>query len=108
MLAEMSAGWRAALERKIDDGRTIESLGPIVLGSRLNSSRAANGYGAIVYRKGAVVLAMLARAVGEERFLEMLRSLVDSSMGEVITTADFVSSIERMASGQRGCSVLRA
>jgi hypothetical protein len=97
LLAEMSAGWRAALERKIDDGRTIESLGPIVLGSRLNSSRAANGYGAIVYRKGAVVLAMLARAVGEERFLEMLRSLVDSSMGEVITTADFVSSIERMS-----------
>ncbi|HXV76722.1 MAG TPA: M1 family aminopeptidase, partial [Candidatus Polarisedimenticolaceae bacterium] len=97
LLAELSAGWRTTLEQRIDDGRTVESLGPIVLGSRLNSSRAANGYGAIVYRKGAVVLAMLARAVGEERFLEIVRGILESHRGRVLQTEDFIAAVEQGA-----------
>lgn len=96
-LALMSAGWRNSLALTTLDGRTIESLGPIVLGNRLNSSRAETAYRTIVYRKGAVVLAMLARAVGEERFLPMLRSLVEAASGRVLTTADFLDAIERMS-----------
>lgn len=96
-LADMSAGWRDMLNQKTSDGRTIESLGPLVLGGRLNSSRSSGAYRAIVYRKGAVVLAMLARAIGEERFLGMLRSLVDVASDKVLTTESFLSAIERMS-----------
>jgi hypothetical protein len=96
-LSDLSAGWMKSLSRTTMDGRTIESLGPIILGARLNSSVAGNGYGAIVYRKGAMVLAMLARTMGEERFLAMLRSLVEAAAHRVISTEDFLGSIERMS-----------
>jgi tetratricopeptide (TPR) repeat protein len=96
-VAKLSVGWRATLEQTVDSGRTVESLGPIVLGNRLNSSEAGNGYRAIVYRKGAVVLAMLARAVGEENFQKMLRSLAEAAHGKVITTENFIEAVERMS-----------
>ena len=96
-LADLSVGWRATLEQTVASGRTVESLGPIVLGNRLNSSEAGNGYRAIVYRKGAVVLAMLARAVGEENFLGMLHALVEAARGKVVTTESFIDSMERMS-----------
>jgi hypothetical protein len=96
-LAIMSAGWRNSLSKTTIEGRTIESLGPIVLGSRLNSTRARNGYRTIVYRKGAVVLAMLARAVGEDQFLQMLRSLADAAQRRVVTTEMFIKALERMS-----------
>jgi len=96
-LAVMSAGWRDSLSRTTIEGRTIESLGPVVLGNRLNSTRARNGYRTIVYRKGAVVLAMLARAVGEDRFLQMLNSLADAAQHKVLTTETFLMALERMS-----------
>jgi hypothetical protein len=96
-LAIMSSGWRKSLSQTTLEGRTVESLGPIVLGNRLNSSRAHNAYRTIVYRKGAVVLAMLARAVGEEQFLQMLRSLVDVAAHRVLTTESFLKALERMS-----------
>jgi hypothetical protein len=96
-LAEMSSGWRESLSQTTAQGVTVESLGPVVLGGRLNSSLASNGYRAIVYRKGAVVLAMLARAIGEEAFLTMLRSLVEAAADRVITTEDFIGAIEHMS-----------
>ena len=40
---------------------------------------------------------MLARAVGEERFLEMLRSLLDAAKHRVLTTEDFLNAIEHMS-----------
>jgi hypothetical protein len=95
----MSSGWKDPLTQLTQDGRTIESLGPVVLGNRLNSSRASDAYRPIVYRKGAVVLAMLARAVGEAPFHHMLRSLVDAASNRVVTTEGFLDAIERM-SGQ--------
>ena len=96
-LAIMSSGWRDSLSRTTVEGRTLESLGPIVLGNRLNSSRARNGYRTIVYRKGAVVLAMLARAVGEDRFLQMLHSLADAAAHQVLTTEAFLKALEKMS-----------
>ncbi len=96
-LALMSAGWRDSLSVPTSGGRTIESLGPIVLGNRLNSSRASDAYRTIVYRKGAVVLAMLARAVGEERFIPMLHALAGGESGQVMTTESFLDSVERMS-----------
>ena len=96
-LAEMSGGWRKSLIQTTPIGRTVESLGPIILGVRLNSTIANDGYRAIVYRKGAVVLAMLARVVGPRPFREMMRSLAEAASNRVVSTDAFLKSIEHMS-----------
>ena len=101
-LAALSHGWRQSLELRTESGRMVESLGPIVLGDRLNSSLARNGYRAIVYRKGAVVLAMLARTMGEDRFNEMLRNLLQAAAHRVVSTEDFIEAIEHMSQTDLG------
>ncbi|NIM01916.1 MAG: hypothetical protein GTN89_14030 [Acidobacteria bacterium] len=95
--SELSAGWRQTLNQTTPVGRTVESLGPIVLGVRLNSTLADNGYRAIVYRKGAVVLAMLARIVGQRPFSEMMRSLAGVASNRVVSTATFLRALEHMS-----------
>jgi hypothetical protein len=96
-LTTLAAGWRESLARATVEGRPVESLGPVVLGNRLNSSRASDGYRTIVYRKGAVVLAMLARVIGEERFVPMLRSLAEAAAHRAVTTESFLEALERMS-----------
>ena len=87
-----TAGWQQELTALADDGRPVEALGPLVLGQRLASSRSTNAYEAVVYRKGAVVLGMLARLVGgEEPFLRALRWIVRHRAGEVLATDDFLT-----------------
>ncbi len=70
-----TSGWRRALTRVLDDGTTVEEVGPLVMGPRLNSSK-TSAYEPIVYRKGALVLGMLASSITEEQFLEALRILI--------------------------------
>jgi tetratricopeptide (TPR) repeat protein len=89
-------GWQSALSGRTRDGRQIESLGPIVLGTRLVSSLSAGAYGPIVYRKGAVIIDMLARSFGEETFLAVLRSMMRGVQGRSISTEDFFDLIERI------------
>ncbi len=91
-------GWQQELTATLDDGRPIESLGPLVLGERLFSSRSQDAYQAIVYRKGALVLEMLARKFGEDDFQRALAALVGAARGRVISTADFLSLLERITS----------
>jgi hypothetical protein len=83
-----TAGWQSALGATTADGRTVESLGPLVLGERLFSSRAGGAYQAIVYRKGAVVLDMLSRLYGEERFVALLRAALEQGDGKVLSTEE--------------------
>jgi hypothetical protein len=91
-----TSGWQAELARVTLDGRPVESLGPVTLGARLNSSLGGNAYHAIVYKKGAVVLDMLARLYGEDAFLDILRELVRVVEGRVISTDDFLTLLERI------------
>ena len=91
-----TSGWQAELARVTIDGRPVESLGPVTLGARLNSSLGGNAYHAIVYKKGAVVLDMLARLYGEDAFLDILRELVRIVEGRVISTDDFLTLLERI------------
>ncbi len=93
-----TTGWQQELTALTSDGRTVESVGPLVLGQRLSSSRSGDAYSSIVYRKGAVVLAMLGGLLGEERFLEVLRGVVDRSSGRVLSTEGFLRQIEELAS----------
>jgi len=91
-----TTGWRTALESQIEDGRPVESLGPVVMGARLNSSLSSKAYKAIVYQKGAVVLDMLARLYQEEAFLEILGRVVEVAGGHVITTDNFLALLQQL------------
>ena len=86
---------REKLLDKNSDGQTLESAGPIWLGTRLFSSRFPTGYGTLVYEKGAWVLHMLrylfsdAASGSDERFKALLRDFVASYAGGLAETADF-------------------
>ena len=93
-----TAGWQEALSSTTSDGRTVESIGPVVLGERLFSSRSGDAYEPIVYRKGAVILDMLARTLGEENFPKVLRQVVKAAGNRPISTGDFLTIIEKVTS----------
>ncbi|HKI03482.1 MAG TPA: M1 family aminopeptidase [Thermoanaerobaculia bacterium] len=93
---DLTEGWQNDLTAILADGRPLESVGPVVLGSRLFSSRSDDAYQAIVYKKGAVVLDMLARSLGEESFPKVLKQIVKVAGQGTISTEDFFSLIERI------------
>jgi hypothetical protein len=95
---EYTAGWQLELADTLTSGRSIESLGPVVLGQRLNSSLSGDAYRLIVYKKGAVVLNMLARVLGEESFPKALRQVIKASSGKTISTGDLFSLLEQVTS----------
>jgi hypothetical protein len=86
-----TASWRDHLFRTVADGRPVESVGPIVLGGRLSSTRAPGAYEPIVYLKGTVVLDMLARTFREENFVKVLRKIVEVAELRRISTEDFLA-----------------
>lgn len=92
-----AAGWQGSINRFTVDGRPLESLGPVVMGTRLISSQSRSAYQAIVYDKGAVVFSMLARSLGEEALIGMLRSLAEAVEHRAIDTATFIRALERMS-----------
>ncbi|HWY47945.1 MAG TPA: M1 family aminopeptidase [Bryobacteraceae bacterium] len=57
------------------NGRTVESAGPIALGVRLMSSQNPKAWQTIVYEKGSWIMHMLRRRMGDERFLSFLAEL---------------------------------
>lgn len=85
-----TAGWQAQILDTTEDGRTLESLGPLTLGSRLNSTRSEHAYESIIYKKGALVFAMLARNYGEDAFDEVLRHVVTTANDRQITTHELL------------------
>ena len=93
-----TSGWQEELLSELPDGRVIESVGPVVLGVRLGSSRAGDAYQPIVYKKGAVILDMLARSLGQDDFLKVLRQIVKVASNRSVSTEDFLSLIERITS----------
>jgi peptidase M1-like protein len=81
--------WRASiLERK-------EEPAPIWLGYRASSSKDDNGYGVLVYQKGAWVLHMLRimmldlNTMGEDRFTGTMREFYATYQGKRASTEDF-------------------
>ncbi len=67
--------YRTRLLAKDADGRTLESAGPIVWGVRLESSGVPDAWRAITYEKGAWIMHMLRKRLGDDRFLKMLAEL---------------------------------
>ncbi|MEM9594279.1 MAG: M1 family aminopeptidase [Acidobacteriota bacterium] len=97
LVAGPTEGWQDRLTQRLPDGRALESVGPMVLGHRLHSSLTDDAYEAIVYRKGAVVLDMLARRWPPGEFQRVLRAVVELADGGVLSTEDFFALLERAA-----------
>ena len=94
-------GWYEELSRKTADGRSLESFGPLVLGERLASSR-GDAYHAVVYKKGAVVLDMLATAWGEAAFADLLGRLSRAAAGSYLSTDSFFEWLEVLETDRDG------
>lgn len=92
----LTAGWHVALALETKAGRPVETVGPVVLGTRLASSRAGFAWNVIAYMKGSLVLEMLARDVGEENFNKAMRQIVKAVGGGDISTEDFLDILERV------------
>ena len=86
---QMLSEYRSGLLEKNQDGETVESAGPIVLGQRLQSSLQPAGWRAITYGKGSWILHMLRHRMGDQRFLAMLGDIVKRYDHASITTELF-------------------
>lgn len=67
--------YRTHLMTKTATGRSIESAGPIVWGSRLESSLTPDAWRAVTYEKGTWIIHMLRRRLGDDKFLALLREV---------------------------------
>ncbi len=81
--------YRQHLLTKQSDGRTIESAGPIIWGTRLDSSGIPDAWRAITYEKGSWILHMLRRRLGDESFFKMLAEMRRRYEFRSISTEDF-------------------
>jgi hypothetical protein len=84
-------GYRTALLAKSESGKIVDSAGPVVLGTRLESSLEPRAWLAITYGKGSWILQMLRRRIGDERFFAMLKEVVRRYSRRQISTEDFQS-----------------
>ena len=80
--------YRANLLAKRQDGKTVESLGPITWGTRLETTEGPASR-TIVYEKGAWILHMLRLRMGDERFMKMLSELSHRYRYKAISTGTF-------------------
>lgn len=71
------------------NGQTVESAGPIVLGTRLENSQAPSAYYSITYGKGSWIMHMLRRRMGDDGFLAMLANLRKEYERKPLSTEDF-------------------
>ncbi len=67
--------YRRALLTKGLDGETTESQGPVVQGRRLDDSNNPTAWTAVAYGKGAWIIHMLRRRMGDAQFTKMLTEL---------------------------------
>ena len=91
--------WQESLLDSAENGRMIDSLGPIVLGQRLSSSKANYAYDTIVYKKGGLVLTTLARELGDNNFEKILAAIAKVAMNRVLSTERFIELVSKAAGG---------
>lgn len=77
--------------------RPVEWLGPVSLGPRLNSTRCYDCYDDIVYLKGGLALDSLGHFLGEDGFLQFLRTLFSERRGGSLSTDQFFDAFKRLA-----------
>jgi hypothetical protein len=88
-LEVMLDSYRDGLLAKNESGQAVDSAGPIVLGTRLESSQEPRAWRTITYGKGSWIIQMLRRRMGDERFLSMLADLSKRYDLKPISTEEF-------------------
>lgn len=86
--------YRDLLLLKNSKGSTIESTGPITWGFRLQADGNDTAWRDITYYKGAWVLHMLRRRLGDDRFTKMLAELRRRYDSRTVSTAQFAALIK--------------
>ena len=100
VLDSVLADYKKNLLAKSEDGHTFESSGPITWGYRLRSSQAPDAWRAITYEKGAWIIHMLRRRMGDEKFQSMLREICEQYRFTPISTEQFRQVAEKYAPAQ--------
>ena len=88
-LDSMLERYKDDLLMKDADGRTLESAGSLTLGHRIFSSHSPTAWPVITYEKGAWVLHMLRRRMGDERFAKMLAQFYQRYLFQGVSTEQF-------------------
>ena len=86
--------FRDILVRRDANGETTESAGPIAWGYRLDGSGNPAARNDITYDKGAWVLHMLRRRMGDGPFLKMLAELRKRYDSRAVSTAQFAALVK--------------
>lgn len=91
------SAFREMLKRHTDQALFADRHGAIDLGMRLGEH-----YQAVVYEKGALVLHMLRRTIGDEHFMNVLSRFCRQYAGKLVTTADFEAAVETETGREMG------
>ncbi len=81
--------YKQNLLTKLDSGETLESVGALVLGERLVTSKSPRAHYTITYEKGAWVLHMLRRLMGDPKFFAFLTELRREYEFKLVNTDQF-------------------
>jgi hypothetical protein len=85
----MLDSYRDPLLAKNEAGQTVDSAGPIVLGTRLETSQEPRAWRSITYGKGSWIMQMLRSQMGDQRFLALLAEISKRYDRKDITTEEF-------------------
>jgi aminopeptidase N len=85
----MLENYRDLLLAKNDSGQVVDSTGPIVLGTRLESSIEPRAWRTITYGKGSWIMQMLRGRMGDERFTSLLAEMCKRYDRKEISTEEF-------------------
>jgi hypothetical protein len=75
--------------RKEQDGKTVESSGPVDFGQRLIDNFGMAAWQVILYEKGSWILHMLSQRLGDENFRLMQTRLLRDYAGKPLSNEDF-------------------
>ena len=102
-LDQVLGRYRENLLRTGEDGKTVESSGPIVWGARLVTSQTPQAWQAITYEKGSWILHMLRRRMGDAAFTKLLGELTKRFALAPLTNGDLQRvAAELMPAGGKG------
>ncbi|MCX6629784.1 MAG: M1 family aminopeptidase [Candidatus Solibacter sp.] len=85
----MLDNYRGGLLARNEAGQVVDSAGPIVLGTRLESSQEPRAWRSITYGKGSWIMQMLRGRMGDQKFLALLGEISKRYDRKDITTEEF-------------------
>jgi aminopeptidase N len=85
----MLENYREALLAKNEAGQVVDSAGPIVLGTRLETSQEPRAWRSITYGKGSWIMQMLRGRMGDQKFLALLAEISKRYDRRDITSEEF-------------------